>query len=206
MLIHVGKRGPDVATIIVRKTSTWTSGSDSKIYHPRIRCTCPWNSLSHYTCRSDSRFAPSQWETSFLCNADFHWLSTNPESAMICVCVVSPIGGAGRLCGDRIKLSMCVCITYHETSNIRRTFGQLNCWSLGCSVHRLSVLLQLHLHSRLYAWLQWIGQRQLQDETRNIYVLWFGVPYISGLTVYIGCFYLCTMVKTRKLNVQYIFV
>ena len=27
---------------------------------------------------------------------------------------------------------------------------------------------QLHLHSRLNTWLQWIGQRQQQDETRNI--------------------------------------
>ena len=26
----------------------------------------------------------------------------------------------------------------------------------------------LHLHSRLYTWLQWIGQRQLQDKTRII--------------------------------------
>ena len=32
---------------------------------------------------------------------------------------------------------------------------------------RLSVLLQLHLHSRLNTWLQWNGQRQLQDETRR---------------------------------------
>ena len=29
-------------------------------------------------------------------------------------------------------------------------------------------LLQLQLHSWLNTWLQWIGQRQLQDETRNI--------------------------------------
>ena len=34
--------------------------------------------------------------------------------------------------------------------------------------HGLSALLQLHLHSRLDTWLQWIGQRQLQDKTRNI--------------------------------------
>ena len=32
-------------------------------------------------------------------------------------------------------------------------------------------------------WLEWIGQRQLQDETRNIYVLGFGAFYIKGLTV-----------------------
>ena len=30
------------------------------------------------------------------------------------------------------------------------------------------VLLQLHFHSWLNTWLQWIGNRQLQDEMRNI--------------------------------------
>ena len=34
-------------------------------------------------------------------------------------------------------------------------------------------LLQLHLHSRLDAWLQWIGEKQLQDKTTNILVLGF---------------------------------
>ena len=34
--------------------------------------------------------------------------------------------------------------------------------------HCLPALLRLHLHSRLNTWLQWIGQRQLQDETRNM--------------------------------------
>ena len=41
--------------------------------------------------------------------------------------------------------------------------------------------LQPHLNSRLNTWLQWIGQRQLQDEMGNIQVLVFGVPYIRGL-------------------------
>ena len=48
--------------------------------------------------------------------------------------------------------------------------------------HRLSALLQLHLHSQLNTWLQWTGQRQLQDETRNIYVLGFVAAYIRELT------------------------
>ena len=48
--------------------------------------------------------------------------------------------------------------------------------------HRLSALLQLHLHPRLNTWFQWIGQRQLQDETRNISVLGFGVAYTRGWT------------------------
>ena len=48
---------------------------------------------------------------------------------------------------------------------------------------RLSALLQLHLHSRLNAWHQWIEQSQLQEETRNSQGLGFGAPYISGLVV-----------------------
>ena len=48
----------------------------------------------------------------------------------------------------------------------------------------MSALLQLHLHSRLNTWLQWIGQRQLQDETRNIQSLWFGASYIRDLMVF----------------------
>ena len=45
------------------------------------------------------------------------------------------------------------------------------------------MLLQLHLHSPLNTWLQWIGHWQLEDEVRNFEVLWFDVPYIRGLTV-----------------------
>ena len=47
----------------------------------------------------------------------------------------------------------------------------------------LSALLWLHLHSQLNTYLQWTGQRQLQDAMRNISVLGFGAPYIRGLTV-----------------------
>ena len=36
-----------------------------------------------------------------------------------------------------------------------------------------------------FTWFQWIGQRQLQDGTRNIYVLGFGVTYIRCLIVLI---------------------
>ena len=32
--------------------------------------------------RADSRFAPSQWETTLLCNDVSHWLGTNLESAL----------------------------------------------------------------------------------------------------------------------------
>ena len=35
-------------------------------------------------CRADSRFAPSQWETSLQSNAVSHWLGANLESALYC--------------------------------------------------------------------------------------------------------------------------
>ena len=41
----------------------------------------------------------------------------------------------------------------------------------------------LHLHSKLKTSLQWIGRRQLQDETRNLEVLELGANYIRGLKV-----------------------
>ena len=40
--------------------------------------------------------------------------------------------------------------------------------------HRLSALLHLLLHRQLNTLFQWIGQNQLQDETRNTEVLRFG--------------------------------
>ena len=38
-------------------------------------------------------------------------------------------------------------------------------------------------HSRPNAWLQWIGERHLHGETRNISVLVFGGLYTTGFTV-----------------------
>ena len=54
--------------------------------------------------------------------------------------------------------------------------------------------LQLHHHYGLNTCVQWIGQRQLQIETRNISVLGFGVPYIRDLTVYHIASRLCVTV------------
>ena len=53
--------------------------------------------------------------------------------------------------------------------------------------HRLSALLQLHLHFWLNTWFQWIGQRQLQDKTRVIQVLGFGVAYIISNSHHWSC-------------------
>ena len=49
--------------------------------------------------------------------------------------------------------------------------------------HRLPALLQLHLHSRLNTWLQWIGQRHC-NTWRETFKLWlFGASYIRDFTV-----------------------
>ena len=47
----------------------------------------------------------------------------------------------------------------------------------------MSALLQLYLQSRPKIWLQWIRQKQLQEETEYFYVLGFSATYIRGLTV-----------------------
>ena len=41
------------------------------------------NVLLHFHNRADSRFAPSQWETSLQSNAVSHWLCANLESALL---------------------------------------------------------------------------------------------------------------------------
>ena len=57
-------------------------------------------------------------------------------------------------------------INYHQTSNIRRTLAGNK------HVDHSDVVgaapIQLHPHSRLKAWFQWIGQRQLQKKTIHI--------------------------------------
>ena len=59
---------------------------------------------------------------------------------------------------------------YRQTSNISRTVvgNKTVDHTQMLLEHRLSALLQLHLHSRLNTRLQWTGQGQPQDETRNI--------------------------------------
>ena len=54
---------------------------------------------------------------------------------------------------------------YRKTYYIRRTL-QSN--KIVDHSDEVPALLQPHPHSRLSTWLQWIGQRQLQDDTRNI--------------------------------------
>ena len=69
---------------------------------------------------------------------------------------------------------------------------------------RLSALLQLHPHLRLNIWLQWIAQRQLRDETRNIYVLEFRATSFKGLTIVcIVLIVICEPVVSWVLQVWY---
>ena len=51
----------------------------------------------------------------------------------------------------------------------------------------MSALLQLHLHFQLNTWLQSIGQRQLQNETRNIYVLGLGALILENWRYMFSC-------------------
>ena len=67
---------------------------------------------------------------------------------------------------------------YHQTSNISRILVGNETVDHSHVVGPAPVQLFDHshvvgpapvqLHSRLNTWLQWIGQRQLEDETRNI--------------------------------------
>ena len=48
------------------------------------------HSLDIYSkqCRADSRFAPSQWETTLLCNDVSHWLGARLKSTLQCIILV----------------------------------------------------------------------------------------------------------------------
>ena len=72
---------------------------------------------------------------------------------------------------------------YCQPSNIRCTLIGDKLVDHSDVVVHLSALLQLHLHFWLNTWLQWIGQRKLQDQTRDIWILRFGASYIRDFTV-----------------------
>ena len=69
--------------------------------------------------------------------------------------------------------SMSCIITYHQTCDISGTLvGNKLLIAQMKSELCLLALLQLHLHSWLKTWLQWIGQRQLQVEMKNMLIFW----------------------------------
>ena len=59
--------------------------------HQAVTCN-PHHIMPHHA-RADSRFAPSQWETSLQSNAVSHWLGTNLESALHALSSVNPDPG-----------------------------------------------------------------------------------------------------------------
>ena len=63
---------------------------------------------------------------------------------------------------------------YPQTSDIERTLVGIKIAGHSDVVVEalLSALLQLHINSRLNTWLQWIGHKQLQDETRKVLGFW----------------------------------
>ena len=58
--------------------------------------------------------------------------------------------------------------SYRKTSDVRRTLEGNKIVDHSDVVGASPVGNLHHLHSRLNTWLQWIGQRQLKGETRNI--------------------------------------
>ena len=91
--------------------------------------------------------------------------------------------------GDRghenVILTGTLCfLHYHQISNISHTLGdEIVCHSdvIGAS----PVGTAPTTSSQLNTWLQWIGQRQLWDETRNNKVSGCGEAYIRRLTVFV---------------------
>ena len=51
--------------------------SDSRFAPSQWETVLLCNDVSHWLSRSDSRFAPSQWETALLCNDVSHWLAVS---------------------------------------------------------------------------------------------------------------------------------
>ena len=50
----------------------------------RVELSTVWGAMT----RADSRFAPSQWETSLQSNAVYHWLGANPESPLMTLTLI----------------------------------------------------------------------------------------------------------------------
>ena len=93
------------------------------------------------------------------------------------------VKGIGKVNVDYIYwLALIGLNNYHQTSNIKRTL----------------VGNKIVDHSQLNTRLQWICQRQLQDETTIIQVLWFGAADIRYFTVLDTC-----LVPTEFLPLHY---
>ena len=95
------------------------------------------------------------------------------------------------------NITVCCLINYSVNINCWHRYnckswnpGKPLMWKISTGIKmpdKKAALLQLHLYSRLNTWLQCIGQRQLRDNTGNI----FGTAYIRGFTVFtIRCWFI----------------
>ena len=76
---------------------------------------------------------------------------------------------SGTANADDVHSIYCCNLKYRKTSNLSRTFVGNNIVDNSDVVGAAPVaLLQLHLHSQLNTWVQWIERRQLREDTRNI--------------------------------------
>ena len=75
---------------------------------------------------------------------------------------------------------------YRKVSNIRRTLigTKIVDHSDVVGASPVGAAPTTSSFSTDHTWLEWIGQRQLQDETRNIYGFGLGASYIRELTVF----------------------
>ena len=94
-----------------------------------------------------------------------------------------------------------VLVIYRQTSNINHTLVGNKIVDHSNVVGASPVgTAPTTFHFQLNTWLQCIAQRQLHDETQNIPVLEFGMPYIRDLMVVIALVYFPT-----KYNFYYIY-
>ena len=98
--------------------------------------------------RTNSRFAPSQWETALLCNDVSRWLGSSPESAMYGDCFLACVQA---ICNHAIC----------ETTNIMKKYVWATCmcgpalWSF-VSLATCNILYIIHIQRIFCEWLsQW---------------------------------------------------
>ena len=83
------------------------------------------------------------------------------------------------------KISIFTFINSQERMLTPKTNCWWNCWSLRCCWSIACRRCFNYIYILTNTWFEYIAQKQLQTETKNIYVLGFGAPYIRGFTIYI---------------------
>ena len=122
------------------------------------------------------------------CNQDFWWSHSKILTVMFSWFIKCPVMLSWHIKGpDDLSSNF----NYRKVSNTRRTLvgneivDHSDVVVVGASPVGAAPTT---FHSQLNTWLQWIGQRQQQDDARNVYVWGLGAPYIRELTVSQDCF------------------